>query len=169
MSVNKTPGGLGRVGCEAWDPRIKRHVCLNKGRKKRSRRRREQWRRRKRSGGDTVLKADESTGTWYKGKVTKKLKIIAKENWLRLSFFHYCVSSSFLCTVVFVRLEWRCVSSSSLLFVFHVLLTHIFFFSTQAAMNSKRIIFSHVNIISDVLRVSSSYCEISFTESNLDF
>lgn len=50
-------------GCEAWDPRIKRHVCLNRGRRKRSRRSAEERRAveedRERSGGDTVQKADE--------------------------------------------------------------------------------------------------------------
>lgn len=68
MSVNKTPGGLGREGREAWDPRIKRHVWLNRGRKKRSKgrgeetaveERREQWSRGETSGEDTVQKADE--------------------------------------------------------------------------------------------------------------
>lgn len=63
MSVNKTPGGLGREGCEAWDPRIKRGVCLNRGRKKRSRRRRERsGGEGETSGGDTVQKENEYTG-----------------------------------------------------------------------------------------------------------
>lgn len=71
MSVNKTPGGLGREGREAWDPRIKRHVWLNRRRKKRSKgrveetaveERREQW-----SRGET------SRDEWRRKRRTNRL------------------------------------------------------------------------------------------------
>lgn len=66
-------------GCEAWDPRIKRHVCLNRGRRKRSRRSTrgeessgggeetgEEWRRYCTKGGTNTLTLNT------KGKVTQK-------------------------------------------------------------------------------------------------
>lgn len=113
-------------GREAWDPRIKRRVCLNRGRRRRWRRSAEERRavEGERRGEERrrycTKKRTNTLVLDTKGEVTKKCKIIKKVFFLSffslMCFILPSVSPS-LCTAVFVRLEEKMYFHSHLLFV----------------------------------------------------